>query len=131
MPLLIVLVAALLFAPWLIFVMAGAWIAYSLLVAIAVVGVGLTIAGYMGYRFFVVHPRQERFAKELQQARKARMQASDEKIAAERAASDARRAEIDEAKRQKKAAEDAIQAEVDEQIREAKIRKEIKARSAK
>lgn len=131
MPILIVLVAALLFAPWLIFVMAGAWIAYSLLVAIAVVGVGLAIAAYLGYRFFVAHPRQDRLAMEVQRARNARMQASDDKISAERAAGEARRAEIDEAKRQKKAAEDAIQAEVYEQIREAKIRKEIKARSAK
>lgn len=133
MPVLIVVAVLLvmIFAPGLLVIAAGVWAAYWMLVVAVAVAAGLALIAYAAYMLFVVYPRQDRLAMEVQRARSARIQASDDNIAATRAASTAAGAKVDAATRQKKAAEDAIQAEVDEQIREAKIRKDIKARSAK
>ena len=133
MPVLIVVAVLLvmIFAPGLLVIAAGVWAAYWMLVVAVAVAAGLALIAYAAYMLFVVYPRQDRLAMEVQRARSARIQASDDNIAATRAASTAAGAKVDAATRQKKAAEDAIQAEVDEQIREAKIRKELKARSAK
>lgn len=133
MPILIVVAVllVLIFAPGLLVIAAGVWAAYWMLVVAIAVAAGLALITYAAYMFFVAYPRQDRLARENQRARSTRIQASDDNIAATRAASAAAGAKIDEAKRQKQAAERAIQTEVDEQIREAKIRKEIKSRNAK
>ena len=133
MPVLIVVAVllVLIFAPGVLVIAAGLWAAYWMLVVAVAVTAGLALIAYAAYMFFVVYPRQDLLAMEVQRARSARIQASDDNIAATQAASVAAGAKIDGTNRQKKAAEDAIQAEIDEQIREAKIRKEIKARSAK
>lgn len=124
----VAVVLAILFAPWLLVIVAGVWAVYSALVIVVGIATALVLIAYAGYLFIVVHPRQDRLAQKAQRARSARLQASDDNIAAVRATSAAAGAKNDGVRRQKKAAEDAIQAEVDEQIREAKIRKDLKAR---